>query len=143
MSDCDPFIVVPFDAMAFTRRMWKPFAVLLMAGLLLTSGLMLGLAEFHEEILEPDSVRMDGYIQSEVHDDTTPGLTRVMFGLSEIGSPQVLVPVIGVVAALLVETDAACGGGVVGRDLWSWCAGYRAEAAFPAGEAGPAVGFRA
>src|SRR5450631_2827737 len=101
MSGCDPFIVVPFDAMAFTRRMWKLFAVLLVGSLVLTGGLMLGLAEFHEEILEPDSVRMDGHIQSEVHEDTSPGLTRVMFGLSEIGSPQVLVPVAAVMAAVL------------------------------------------
>jgi len=68
--------------------MWKLFAVLLVGSLVLTGGLMLGLAEFHEEILEPDSVRMDGHIQSEVHEDTSPGLTRVMFGLSEIGQPK-------------------------------------------------------
>jgi membrane-associated phospholipid phosphatase len=93
--------VVAFGAMAFTRRMWRLYGVLLVVGLVATGGLMLGLAQFHEEILEPDSVQMDAFLQADVHDDATPGLTRVMFALTEIGSPQVLAPAIPVIAALL------------------------------------------
>src|ERR1035437_3956799 len=93
--------VVPFGAMAFTAKTWRLFVVLLVAGLVATGVLMLSLAEFHEEILEPDSMQMEGSIQGEVHEDATPGLTRVMFGLTWIGSPQVLTPAIPVIAALL------------------------------------------
>jgi membrane-associated phospholipid phosphatase len=93
--------VVAFDVMAFTRRMWRLFGALLLVGLVAAGVLMLSLAEIHEEILEPDSVHMDGHIQNEVHEDATPGLTRVMFGLTWIGSPQALIPAVPLLAALL------------------------------------------
>src|ERR1039458_10503614 len=87
--------------MAFTAKTWRLFVVLLVAGLVATGVLMLSLAEFHEEILEPDSMQMDDYVQAEVHEDATPGLTRVMLALTRIGSPEVLTPAIPVIAALL------------------------------------------
>src|SRR5450432_672154 len=87
--------------MAFTRRMWKLFAVLLVVGLVATGVMMLALAEVHEHLAGPRMVHWDEDIQDHVHGDTTPGLTRVMFGLSEVGSPQVLIPAVAVIAALL------------------------------------------
>ena len=88
-------------AMAFATRTWRLFGALLLVGLVATSVMMLTLAEIHEEILEPDTVHQDVRIQHEVHEETASVLTRVMFGLSWIGSPQVMVPAIPLLAALL------------------------------------------
>ena len=87
--------------MAFAGKTWRLFGGLLLVGLVATGVLMVSLSEFHGEILEADSAHVDGHIQNEVHEDTTPGLTRVMFALTEIGSPAVLTPAIPVIAALL------------------------------------------
>lgn len=93
--------VVACKAMRFTKRAWKLFAALLLVGLVGTGLMMLTLAEIHEEILEPDSVQREGHIQDEIHEETSSGMTRVMFALTWIGSPQILVPAIPVFAALL------------------------------------------
>ena len=87
--------------MRFTKRAWKLFGALLLVGLVATGLMMLTLAEIHEEILEPDSMQREGHIQDEIHAETSSGLTRVMFALTWIGSPQILVPAIPVLAALL------------------------------------------
>ena len=69
---------------------WKRFAVSLVVGLLGVSGLLWVLAEFHEEIAEPFLRHLDLQIQSVVHGFTSPGLTKVMLGLTWIGSPTVV-----------------------------------------------------
>ena len=90
-----------FGVMTFTGRTWRLFGVLLLVGLGATAIMMLTIAEVHEHIRGARSVGLDERIQDDLHGDATPVLTRVMFALTEIGSPQVLVPVIPLLAALL------------------------------------------
>ena len=141
-SGAAPGFVVGFEAMVFTRRSWRLFGELLLIGLVATSAMMLTIAEVHEHFRGARLMRLDSRIQDDVHGDTTPGLTRVMFALTDIGSPQVLLPAIPVLAGLLwwgrlrlrrgaaADCDGRCG-----------VAGAGAEAALPAGEAGPAMGL--
>jgi membrane-associated phospholipid phosphatase len=79
---------------------WKLFAVSLLSGLLGSGLLLLVLAEFHEEITEPFLMHMDLQIQAAVHAYTSVALTRVMLGLTWIGSPTVLFPSAALIAAL-------------------------------------------
>ena len=69
---------------------WKRFAVSLLVGLLGVGSLLWVLAEFHEEIAEPFLMSLDLHLQSVVHGYASPGLTRLMLGLTWIGSPTVL-----------------------------------------------------
>ena len=87
--------------MALTWKKLKLFSGLLLVGLVATSVMMLTIAEVHEHIYGSRLMRLDGRIQGDVHGDTTPGLTRVMFALTRIGSPEVLGPVIPLLAAVL------------------------------------------
>ena len=87
--------------MAFTPRMWKVFGALLLVGLVATSVMMLTIAEVHEHIYGARLMRLDERIQGDVHGDTTPDLTRVMFCLTDIGSPKTLLPAIPLLAGLL------------------------------------------
>lgn len=87
--------------MAFTRQTWKLFGALVLLGLVASAVMMMTLAEVHEHIGQPRMMGWDERVQDDVHDDTTPRLTQAMFALSWIGSPQVLVPVIPILAALL------------------------------------------
>jgi membrane-associated phospholipid phosphatase len=80
---------------------WKLFAIFLFVGLIATVLIMLALAELHEEIIEPSSIQIDHAIQAMVHAHTSPGLTKLMFALTWIGSPITLIPVIPLVAGLL------------------------------------------
>jgi undecaprenyl-diphosphatase len=93
--------VIPFDAMALTRRTWTLCIVLLLVGLAAASVMMLTIAEVHEHLYGARLMRLDQRIQGDVHDDTTPGLTQVMFWLTDIGSPEVLLPAIPLLAGLL------------------------------------------
>jgi undecaprenyl-diphosphatase len=86
--------------MALTRKTGKLFGVLLLVGLVATSVMMLTLAEVHEHLGGPRMERWDDHIQDRVHGDTTPGMTRVMFALTWIGSPEVLTPAIPLLAAV-------------------------------------------
>ena len=114
--------MVPFDAMVATRKR-KLFAILLLLGLAATSVMMLTLAEVHEHLGGPRMERWDDHIQDRVHGDTTPGLTRVMFALTWIGSPAVLAPAIPLLAAVfwwrglrrapVVWLAATCGAAVL------------------------------
>ena len=81
--------------------MWKVFGALLLVGLVATSVMMLTIAEVHEHIYGARLMRLDERIQGDVHGDTTPGLTRVMLWLTDIGSPKVLIPAIPLLAGLL------------------------------------------
>ena len=80
---------------------WKILIPMLLAGLVLAGVAMLALAELDEETAEPFLTHVDGHVQGDVHGATTSGLTRVMFGLTWIGSPKVLFPAIPVIVALL------------------------------------------
>lgn len=97
--------VLPFDAMLSTKQDWKLFCVLLLLSLLASAVMMLALAEVHEHIGGHHIMGFDTRVQTDVHDDATPRLTKVMFALSKIGSPQVLFPVVVLVAALLWERE--------------------------------------
>jgi undecaprenyl-diphosphatase len=87
--------------MAFSRKTWKVIGILLLVGLVGAALMMLTLAEVHEHLGGPRMEHWDTHIQDHIHGDTTPRLTRLMFALSRIGSPTVLVPVIPTLAALL------------------------------------------
>ena len=87
--------------MQYSTTKWKLFAVFLLAGLLASVLLLLVLAKFHEEIAEPSSMHLDLQIQGAVHGYTSVALTRVMLGLTWIGSPTVLFPLATLIAALL------------------------------------------
>lgn len=93
--------MVPFDAMALTAKTWRLFVALLLVGLVATSVMMLTIAEVHEHVYGARLTRLDELIQDDVHADATPGLTRVMFALTWIGSPEVLGPAIPLLAAVL------------------------------------------
>jgi undecaprenyl-diphosphatase len=60
-----------------------------------------GLAKLHDEILKASFEQRDIAIQSWVHGFAQPTLTEVMRGLSWIGSPFVLVPVVTLAAGLM------------------------------------------
>ena len=79
---------------------WKPFFVSLLLGLLGSGLLLIMLAEFHEEIDDPFLMHMDLQIQGAMHGYTSVALTRLMFGLTRIGSPAVLFPLAAIIAML-------------------------------------------
>jgi len=76
-------------------------AVSLLVGLVGVSILLVMLAEFHEETAEPFLTSLDLHLQSIVHGYTSPALTRMMLGLTWLGSPAMLFPSSVVIAALL------------------------------------------
>ncbi|MDP9038651.1 MAG: phosphatase PAP2 family protein [Acidobacteriota bacterium] len=90
---------------------WKLVLVAVAAALLTSLAAMLLLAEFHEEIAEPFLAALDLRIMGFIHAHATPSLTLLARGLSWIGSPSVLVPVICATAAILwlrgLRRDAA------------------------------------
>ena len=100
--------MVILDVMRFLRTMrnfraqtWKVIGAVLLVGLVAAGIIMSTLAEIHEEISEQHEMHLDSGFQDEVHEDATPGLTRLAFALSWIGSPGLMVPVVPLVAGLL------------------------------------------
>jgi len=87
--------------MLLSGKTWKLFGALLLVSLVASGVIMLALAEVHEHLGGPRMERWDAHIQDRVHGDTTPRLTRLMFALTEIGSPRALVPAVPAIAALL------------------------------------------
>lgn len=77
------------------------FLLMLAAGLSASLLAALLLAEFHREITRPFLERIDLSILSGIHAHDSPGLTRLAYGLSFIGSPTTLVPVIAITAIAL------------------------------------------
>jgi undecaprenyl-diphosphatase len=59
------------------------------------------LVELHDEILKASFEQRDQAIQSWVHGFTRPMLTKVMRGLSAIGSPYTLAPAVALAAGML------------------------------------------
>ena len=94
-----PMVLCPL--MSSSTKNWGLFSGLLIVGLIATAMLMLALAEFHEEIMEPDSVQIESHLQDEVHEGTNSALTEIMFALSWIGSPIVMVPTVAILATTL------------------------------------------
>ena len=82
-------------------RKRKIFALVLLAGLVLTIAVMLIMAKIHEEIPRPFLERLDHQDMAAVHAHSTPALTWLARALSWIGSPVQLVPAIGLAAAIL------------------------------------------
>ena len=82
-------------------RKRKLFAVLLLVGFGVALVTTFGLVELHDEILKASFEQRDQAIQSWVHGFATPTLTKVMRGLSWIGSPFVLTPAVALAAGLL------------------------------------------
>jgi len=84
-----------------TLRKRKLFAALLLVGfavaLVTTSGLVL----LHDEILNASFERQDVAVESWAHGFASPMLTETMRGLSWIGSPFALVPIVSVAVALM------------------------------------------
>ena len=75
--------------------------MLLILGLVGVGILLLTLAEFHEEVAEPFLTHLDLRVQTVVHGYSSPALTRIMVGLTWIGSPTVLFSSTALIAALL------------------------------------------
>lgn len=108
MDDAGQDTVVGPDASAAppavraeVRSRRKQIWWLLLAGMVAAWLASWSLAEFHEEIGEVDSIGLDLRIQAMVHAHASPGMTRVMEALSFVGSPQFLVPLVAVIAALM------------------------------------------
>ena len=87
--------------MALKTRTWKVVCVVLAIGLIATAVMMMTIAEVHEHVAGARLVRIDDRIQEEVHDDTPSSLNRLMFDLSTIGKPEVMMPVVPLLAAAL------------------------------------------
>ena len=87
------------------------FLLTLASGISASLVAVLLLAEFHREITRPFLGGLDLSILSVIHAHDSPGLTRLAYALSFIGSPSVLVPVIAVAAIALwvtgIRRDAA------------------------------------
>jgi undecaprenyl-diphosphatase len=79
----------------------KLFRAMLLVGFLVTVTVMLGLIPLHDAIAKTHFAQVDRGLQGWVHGFNSPKLTWVMFGLSTIGSPLVLVPVVTLAAGLL------------------------------------------
>ena len=75
--------------------------MLLLVGLGVTLVTTFGLVKLHDEILKASFEQRDQAIQSWVHGFTRPMLTEVMSGLSRIGSPFVLTPIVTLAAGLM------------------------------------------
>lgn len=73
----------------------------LAAGLLACLCIVLGLAEFHEEIIEPASLQIDLAIQARVHAYASPVLTQVMKALTTVGAPVVVIPLCSAIAVAI------------------------------------------
>lgn len=112
-----------------TLRKRKLFAALLLVGfavaLVTTSGLVL----LHDEVLNASFETRDVAVQSWVHGFASPMLTEVMRGLSWIGSPFALVPIVTVAVALMwrlgrqdnaTVVSAAALGGVALDEVMKW-----------------------
>ena len=82
-------------------RKRKLFGALLLASFLASLIATFGLVELHDEILKTSFQQGDQALQAWVHTFTHPFLTRVMRGLTWIGSPFALAPAVILAAALL------------------------------------------
>ncbi|HJY87584.1 MAG TPA: phosphatase PAP2 family protein [Candidatus Acidoferrales bacterium] len=77
------------------------FAVLAAAGFVAAGTLLLLLAEFHEEITEPWLSQLDQLTMATIHRWASPGLDKMMFGLSFVGSWKFM-PVAAVVVSIVL-----------------------------------------
>jgi membrane-associated phospholipid phosphatase len=75
--------------------------LLLLIGLIMSIVVMLLMAKIHEEIAQPFLEHVDQQVMQVIHAHDTPGLTRLAFALSFIGSPLALVPGIASAAVIL------------------------------------------
>src|ERR1700721_1998059 len=82
-------------------RKRKVLGALLLGGFGVALGTTFGLVKLHDEILKASFEQRDQAIQSWVHGFTRPMLTEVMSGLSWIGSPFVLTPIVTLAAGLM------------------------------------------
>jgi membrane-associated phospholipid phosphatase len=93
---------MPFDQSKPPRpENARAFALLLLAGLIMSTFAMLIMAKVHEEIAQPFLEHIDQSVLQAVHAHSEPGLTRLAFALTFIGSPRALIPGIGIAAILL------------------------------------------
>jgi undecaprenyl-diphosphatase len=79
----------------------RSFALLLLAGLIMSTVVTLMMAKVHEEISQPFLEHVDQSILQNIHAHDTPALTRLAFTLTFIGSPKALVPGILIAAIVL------------------------------------------
>jgi membrane-associated phospholipid phosphatase len=79
----------------------RSFALLLLAGLIMSIVVTLMMAKVHEEISQPFLEHVDQSILQNIHAHDTPTLTRLAFTLTFIGSPKALVPGILIAAIVL------------------------------------------
>ena len=112
-----------------TLRKRKLFAVLLLVGFAVALATTSGLVLLHDEVLNTSFETRDVAVQSWVHGFATPMLTEVMRGLSWIGSPFALVPIVTFAAALMwrlgrqdnaIVVAAAALGGVALDEVMKW-----------------------
>jgi undecaprenyl-diphosphatase len=82
-------------------RKRRLFGALLLVGFGVALVTTSGLVKLHEEILKVPFEQRDQAIQSWVHGFTRPMLTEMMSGLSWIGSPFVLAPIVTLAAGLM------------------------------------------
>ena len=87
------------------RSKRKLFFLLLVFGLPVSGAVMLVLAKVHEEIAQPALERFDQQGLVALHARDTPGLTRLAFALSFIGSPTMIVCAIGLGALALWSSE--------------------------------------
>ena len=148
----------------FPRRLLQPKPLsLLIIGLLISGMLLLLLNEFHEEITEPWLSTVDLVAMKLIHSWTAPGLTRVMFAFSGIGSWQFLLPTVASIVVVLIllrrNADASilaiAVGGSAGLNvllkLWfhrarpdvAWALTHEHSFSFPSGHAVAAFCFYA
>lgn len=91
--------MVPCHVMRNLLNQWKLFLPLLLAALVVAIVVLLGMAELHEEIVEPSSMQMDQHMQALVHAEASGWLTGLMFALTWIGSPLAMFSAVPLVTA--------------------------------------------
>jgi hypothetical protein len=79
-------------------KLWKGVALLLGGGLLTSLIVLYTLAEFHEELSEAWLRTIDLIVANTIHGHASPIMTQMMLVLTFIGSVQVVIPVVTVVA---------------------------------------------
>jgi membrane-associated phospholipid phosphatase len=79
----------------------RAFALLLLAGLVMSLLVMLLMAKIHEEIAQPFLEHIDQALLQTIHSQDAPALTWLAFTLTFIGSPKTLGPAISIAAIVL------------------------------------------
>ncbi len=142
-----------------SRRRLKIVAPFLLGGLLASGIVLYAMAEFHEEISETWLRNIDQNIMGLMHGQASASLTVIMFALTFIGSIQVLVPAVALIALWLwhkqrtgeaLLTIFAVGGSAlmnVGLKLYfhrqrpevSWALAHESSFSFPSGHSVAAI----